>query len=96
MTVAADGSFSGVLKLPVQGSIQTFPAGGVIEITGDNTMRIDFDATTDQLGILDDFEDGTFSLNGDNLTLILPDVTFDFTLAGGTPVDADLTIVATR
>ena len=96
MTVATDGSFAGEMKLPVQGTIQTFDVGGEIEILSDNTMRIDFDQDTDNLGILDDFEDGTFSLNGDNLTLVLPDVTFDFTLSGGEPVDSDLTIVASR
>lgn len=96
MTVATDGSFDGVMKLPSGGTVQEFDVGGDIEITGDNTMRIDFDAQTDALGILDDFEDGTFSLNGNTLTLVLTDVTFDFTLSGEEPVPADLTIIATR
>ena len=96
MTVDTDGSFAGQMKLPVQGSVQQFPVGGDITLTGDNTMRIDFDAFTDNLGILDDFEDGSFTLDGDNLTLVLPNVTFDFTMSGAEPVDADLTIVASR
>lgn len=96
MTVESDGSFDGVMKLPSEGTVMTFDVGGDIEITGDNTMRIDFDAETDALGILDDFEDGTFSLNGNTLTLVLTDVTFDFTLSGAEPVPADLTIIATR
>ncbi|MBW3554110.1 MAG: hypothetical protein KY466_11395 [Gemmatimonadetes bacterium] len=96
MTVETDGSFDGVMKLPSGGTIVTFPVGGVIQITGANTMRIDFDAETDARGILDDFEDGTFSLNDNTLTLVLTDVTFDFTLSGAEPVPADLTIVATR
>lgn len=96
MTVETDGSFDGVMKLPTPQGIQTFPVGGDIEITGDNTMRIDFDAQTDALEILDDFEDGTFSLNGNILTLVLTDVSFDFTLSGQEPVPADLTIIATR
>lgn len=96
MTVASDHSFAGSMRLPVDGTIVTFDVGGDIEITGTNTMRIDFDEATDELGILDDFEDGTFTLTGDLLTLILPDVTFDFTLSGEEPEDADLTIVASR
>lgn len=96
MTVETDGSFEGVMKLPSGGTIQTFPVGGNIQITGDNTMRIDFDAQTDSLGILDDFEDGTFSLSGNTLTLVLTNVTFDFTLSGAEPEPADLTIIATR
>lgn len=96
MIVEEDGSFEGTLKLPVDGAIQTFDAGGDIEITGAGAVRIDFDAATDALEILDDFEDGTYALANDVLTLILPDVTFDFTQSGAEPVDSELTIVASR
>ena len=96
MTVATDGSFEGEMKLPTPQGVQTFAVGGDIAITSDSTMRIDFDAQTDALGLLDDFEDGTFTLNGNTLTLVLTNVTFDFTLSGGEPVPADLTIIATR
>lgn len=96
MTVATDGSFDGQLRIPVQGEIRTFDVGGQIVILTDNTMRIDFDQATQALQILDPSEEGTFSLSGDNLTLVLPNVSFDFTLSGAEPVPADLTIVATR
>lgn len=96
MTVASDHSFEGSMRLPVNGVPTPFDVGGDIEITGTNTVRIDFDQQTDDLEILDDFEDGTFTLAGDLLTLVLPDVTFDFTMSGNEPVDADLTIVASR
>ncbi|HUF13385.1 MAG TPA: hypothetical protein VMN78_09815 [Longimicrobiales bacterium] len=98
MTVAADNSFTGTLKLPTPAGPQEFDIGGDIDFTGGNTLRIDFDAATDALGQLDDFEDGTFSMIGNTLTIILPNVTFDFGAVGGTPgeVDADLRIVGSR
>ena len=96
MTVESDHTFAGTLKLPQGGTVVTLPIGGDIEVTGTNTLRIDFDATTDSYGVLDDFEDGTFQLSGNTLTIVLPEVTFDFTLSGQPPVDADLTIVGTR
>lgn len=96
MTVESDHSFAGTLKLPQGGTVVTLPIGGDIEITGANTLRIDFDATTDSYEVLDDFEDGTFQLSGNTLTIVLPEVTFDFTLSGQPPEDADLTIVGTR
>ncbi|HSH45283.1 MAG TPA: hypothetical protein VK966_05480, partial [Longimicrobiales bacterium] len=95
MTVETDGAFDGTMKLPTPAGVQEFDVGGDIEVTGPGTVRIDFDTATDALGVLDDFEDGTYAISGDVLTLVLPDVTFDFTQSGD-EVDADLTIVASR
>lgn len=99
MTVASDNSFTGSLKLPTSTGPQTFPIGGDIEFTGGSNVRIDFNAATDALGQLDDFEDGTLTMSGNTITIILPDVTFDYGVLTGTPsgdVDSSLRIVGTR
>ena len=98
MTVAADNSFEGTLVLPEFGAIDI---GGDIEFTGDDDeVRIDFDAATDAIGALDDFEDGTLELSGNTITIVLPDVTFNFSdLNPAWPdedAEADLRIVGTR
>lgn len=99
MTVATDNSFTGSLKLPTPTGPVTFPIGGDIEFTGGNTIRIDFNEATDALQQLDDFEDGTFSLVGNTLTIVLPNVTFDFGALTGTSTgdtESSLSIVGTR
>ena len=99
MTVQEDHSFSGSLKLPTAGGPQTFPIGGDITLTGSNDIRIDFNAATQALGVLDPFEEGTYDLDGNTLTIELPNVTFDFGALAGTPsgdVESDLLIVGTR
>ena len=99
MTVASDNSFTGQLKLPTSTGPQTFPIGGQIDFTGGNNVRIDFNAATDALGQLDDYEDGTLTMSGNTITIVLPDVTFDYGVLTGTPsgdVDSNLRIVGTR
>lgn len=96
MEVETDGSFAGTLRLPHEGAVLEFPLTGEITLTGGNGIRVDFNQETIPPGVLDPFEEGTFTLSGNNLTLVLPNVTFDFTMQGNEPVDADLTIVATR
>ena len=100
MTVAADNSFEGEIRLPTGGGPVTFDVGGDIDFTGGDAVRIDFDAATDALGLLDDFEDGTLELEGNTITIVLPNVTFNFhdvnPAAEDEEVDADLTIVGTR
>ena len=99
MTVEEDNSFTGQLKLPTPAGPQTFNAGGDIEFTGGNNVRIDFDAATDALEILDDYEDGTLTMSGNTITIILPDVTFDYGVLAGTSTgdtESDLRIVGTR
>lgn len=99
MTVAADHSFTGSLKLPTAQGPATFPIGGDIALTGSNTITITFDEETNELEQLDPVEVGTYSMVGNTLTIELPNVTFDFGAISGTPtgpVDADLEIVGTR
>lgn len=98
MTVDEDHSFEGTLKLLVNGVPMTFDAGGDIVLTGDDNIRINFDAATQALGILDAFEEGTYSMVVNTLTITLPNVTFNFGAFGGAneSVDSDLRIVATR
>lgn len=99
MTVASDNSFTGQLKLPTPTGPQTFPIGGEIEFMSGSNVRIDFDAQTDALQQLDDFEDGTLTMSGNTITIILPNVTFDYGVLTGTPsgdVESDLRIVGTR
>ena len=98
MTVEEDHSFEGTLKLLVNGVPTPFDAGGNIELTGGNGIRINFDAATQALGILDPFEVGTYSMVGSTLTIDLPNVTFNFGSFGGPnePVESDLRIVAAR
>ena len=97
MEVASDNSFSGTLVLPEFGAI---PIGGDIEFTGDEEVRIDFNDATDELGVLDDFEDGTLELEDNTITIVLPNVTFNFSdLNPAWPdedAEADLRIVGTR
>lgn len=98
MTVASDNSFTGTLKLPTAGGPQTFPAGGQITLDGDDQITIDFDAATDALGILDDFEVGTYSFVSNTLTITLPNVTFNYAPFGGAnaDVESNLRIVGSR
>ena len=97
MTVATDNSFDGTLVLPGAGAI---PIGGDIDFTGDTEVRIDFNEATDLLGVLDDFEDGTLELEGNTITIELPNVTFNFSdINPAWPdedAEADLRIVGTR
>lgn len=98
LTIASDGSFSGNLRLP--GSpIDPIPIGGQVVLGSGNNVTIDFNAATEGLpGQPLSDEQGTyaFSNNGNTLTLVLPDVTFDHTLSGQAGVDSNLTIVATK
>ena len=97
MNVASDNSFDGTLVHPQFGEI---PIGGDIDFTGGNNVRIDFNDATDELGFLDDFEDGTLELENNTITIELPDVTFNFhTINPAWPdeaAEADLRIVGTR
>lgn len=97
MTVAADNSFEGSLKLPTAGGPMTFDIGGDIELDGDD-ITIDFDAATEALGVLDPEESGTYAMAGNTLSITLPDVTFNFGSFGGADedVDANLEITGTR
>ena len=99
LTVAADHSFDGSLKLPTAGGPMTFDIGGDITLESGDDIRIDFDAATQALGVLDPFEVGTYTMSGNTLTIILPNVSFDFGALAGTPsgeVESDLRIVGSR
>lgn len=99
MTVAADNSFSGSLKLPTATGPQTFSIGGDITLQSGDDIRIDFNAATQALGVLDPFEVGTYTMSNNTLTIILPNVTFDYGALSGNPsgaVDSNLRIVGTR
>ena len=100
MVVADDNSFEGEIVLPTPGGPLPFDVGGDIEFTGGDDVRIDFDAATDQLGLLDDFEDGTLELENNTITIILPNVTFNFhdvnPSAPDTEAESNLRIVGTR
>jgi hypothetical protein len=96
MDVQADGSFSGNIDIPnlTPGSL---PIGGTISILDSETLRVDFDATTEAYNLFGDF-DATFDLDGDDLD-ITSNTTFDFPddietalgLGARGPVDAILT-----
>ena len=97
MEVEEDHSFAGELMLP--GFAAPYAIGGDITLTGSNGIRIDFDAATQALQILDPFEVGTYAMVNNTLTIILPNVTFDFGALSGNPqgaVESDLKIVGTR
>lgn len=99
MTVAADNSFNGSLRLPTANGPVAFPIGGDITLSGSNGISIEFDAATNALDQLDPVEAGTYSMVGNTLTITLPDVTFDFGALVGTPTGdtpSSLTIVGTR
>lgn len=99
MTVNSDMSFTGSLKLPTSSGPQTFPIGGDISTSGNNTITIDFDAATNALQVLDPTETGTYTVSGNTLQIVLPNVSFDYGLLVGNPqgeVDSDLTIVGTK
>jgi hypothetical protein len=81
VTVQESGAFSGDLRIPgltVDGMGQTItvPVGGTFSING-STLSVDFDAATEALGLLVDF-DASFDLNGDVLTFTTEDADFDF------------------
>lgn len=99
MTVAADHSFLGSLKLPTAGGPVTFPIGGDIELSGEDNIEITFNEATNNLGQLDPVEVGTYTFVGSTLTIILPNVTFDYGALSGTPsgdTESNLRIVGTR
>ena len=99
MTVDTDNSFAGVLRLPTAGGPQNFNIGGDIELSGSDNITIDFNAATEALGVLDPEESGTYDLNGNTLTITLPDVSFDYGALAGTPsgeIASDLRIVGSR
>lgn len=81
VTVQETGAFSGDLRIPnltVDGTGQTItvPVGGTFSIDG-STLSVDFDAATEAIGLLSDFE-ASFDLNGDVLTFVTEDTSFDF------------------
>jgi hypothetical protein len=100
MVVADDNSFEGSITLPTGAGPVTFDVGGDIAFTGGDDVRIDFDDATDELGLLDDFEDGTLELEGNTITILLPNVTFNFhdvnPAAPDTDAESNLRIVGTR
>lgn len=98
MTVDADNSFSGVLRLPTAGGPMNFPIGGDIDLDGDD-ISITFDDATNALEILDPVESGSYTMVNNTLTITLPDVSFDYGLLTGTPsgeVASNLRIVGSR
>ena len=75
LDVQESGAFSGMIDIPGL-TPQALPIGGTFSIDGD-TLTVDFDAQTESYGLFGDFT-ASFSLNGDVLTFINTDTTFDF------------------
>lgn len=75
LTVGEDGSFTGTLEI---GLLETgpVPMAGTFSISGD-TLSIDFTGQASMAGLVSDI-DAEFTLNGDNLTLMNDDVSWDF------------------
>lgn len=82
LDVSESGSFTGSLRIPgltvnpTNGETITVDIGGTISIDGD-TLSIDFNAATEALHLFSDF-DASFELNGDVLTFVNEDSSFDF------------------
>lgn len=103
LSVAESGAFTGTLSIPgltvdpSTGATITVPIGGTFSISGD-TLSIDFNAATEGLGLFGDF-DATFELNGDTLTFVNEDSSFDFPDAieqgAGLPVRGDVSATLT-
>ena len=83
LDVAEDGTFTGTLRIPgltvnpATGETVTIPIGGSISLIDDETLSIDFDAQTEQLGFFGDF-DADFTLTDNTLTFVNEDTTFDY------------------
>lgn len=83
LDVEESGAFSGTLSIPdltvdpQTGETITIPIGGTISLIDDNTLSIDFNAATEQLGFFGDF-DASYTLTGDVLTFVNDDTSFDF------------------
>lgn len=83
LDVTQTGAFSGELSVPgltvhpVTGETVTVEIGGTISLLDDETLHIDFDQATEQLGFFADF-DADFTLVGNVLTFVNEDTTFDF------------------
>ena len=95
MNVAADNSFSGQLKFPCQ---PTATITGDLILSGSNNITIDFSQAVHDATDLED-ESGTYDMDGNTLTITLPEVTFDYgALSGnpGTQTPSVLVIVGTR
>ncbi len=82
LDVAADGSFTGTISIPgltvnpTTGETITLPIGGTISVDGDS-LSVNFNAETEAYGLFGDF-DASFELNGDVLTFVNTDSSFDF------------------
>ncbi len=117
LDVQSDGAFDGSIRVPGltvddQGQTTTVPISGTLSVSG-NTLSVDFDAQTLNLLCEDPANpdtclfssfDATFTLDGDVLTFVNDDTTFDFpdsieeSVLGGArgPVDATLTATFER
>ena len=99
----ASGTFEATVVLPDgQGGTQTINLGQApfapndIDIVGDSIF-IDFAQAVNDSGLFED-QPGTISASasGNIITIVLPEVDFDFTLQGNPQEPASLQIVATR
>lgn len=83
LDVAQSGAFTGTLSIPgltvnpQTGETITVNIGGTISLIDAQTLHIDFNTATEQLGFFGDF-DASFTLTGDVLTFVNDDTTFDF------------------
>lgn len=75
LTVQESGAFVGTINIPnlTPGEL---PIGGTLSINGDSLV-VDFDANTESYGLFSDFT-ASFDLDGDVLTFVNDDTTFDF------------------
>jgi hypothetical protein len=84
LDVDANGEFAGSLVAPGLTPEGGVPISGMISLVNDNTLSIDFDATTlaivcptPEACLFESF-DATYNLNGDVLTFVNDDTEFDF------------------
>lgn len=83
LAIEETGSFTGSVEIPgvtvnpQTGETVPVSIGGTISLIDPSTLRIDFDPDTAALGLFGDFE-AAFTLEGDVLTFVSDDTTFDF------------------
>jgi hypothetical protein len=83
LDVSESGTFTGTVRIPGltvdpgTGETITMPIGGTISLISDETLSIDFNAETEQLGFFSDF-DADFTLSDNLFTFINEDTTFDY------------------
>lgn len=83
LAIALDGSFTGSVEIPgvtvepQTGETAPVTIGGILSILDPDTLSIDFDAATEELGLFEDFE-AEFTLEAEVLRFDVEETTFDF------------------